>query len=183
MKRAALILAGSAAGLAAWYALRPGALFIPSMNEPMKTSAAGLELIKQFEGFRSTVYDANPPHQDLTIGYGHKLRAGESFPDGITRAAALELLALDVARVGEARVKRDIQFEVNQAQFDALVSLAFNLTWRSWQLAAARLNAGQDPAAVFLLYVYGSGVKLPGLVIRRRRELALFNSQPSQVLA
>ena len=45
----------------------------------MELSAAGLNLVKVSEGFRSQTYlDVNG---FPTIGYGHKILPGESFPD------------------------------------------------------------------------------------------------------
>ncbi|MGP8174945.1 MAG: DUF2335 domain-containing protein [Terracidiphilus sp.] len=55
---------------------------------PMELSTAGLDLIKQSEGFRAKVY------QDVagipTIGYGHKLLNHQSFPDGIDEPFAAQ---------------------------------------------------------------------------------------------
>jgi GH24 family phage-related lysozyme (muramidase) len=58
------------------------------------TSNKGIELIKQFEGFRSHVYVdvAGFP----TIGYEHKLNPGESYPSGVTVTQAEALLLRDV---------------------------------------------------------------------------------------
>jgi len=138
-------------------------------------SPAGVDLVKQFESLRLKTYDANPPKGDWTIGWGHKLRQGESYPNGITRAAADALLLNDLA-VAVVRVHQGITYPVNQSEFDALVSLSFNLTSNSWKLAAARLNSGQDAAEVFPLYVYGGGQKLAGLVNRRNTELGVYTA-------
>jgi GH24 family phage-related lysozyme (muramidase) len=52
----------------------------------MKLSAAGLDLIKKSEGFRSKTYldMAGLP----TIGYGHRLVHPECYPDGICETQA-----------------------------------------------------------------------------------------------
>jgi lysozyme len=59
----------------------------------MKTSPAGLGLIEASEGLRLQVYKdvAGLP----TIGYGHLLRQGESFPNGITTLQAQLMLEAD----------------------------------------------------------------------------------------
>lgn len=57
---------------------------------------AGLNLIKRFEGFSSTIYIC--PAGYPTIGYGHVVLANEleQFAAGITSAQATELLRKDV---------------------------------------------------------------------------------------
>lgn len=159
-----------------------GAVFGGGQDVSMRISFAGIELIKQFEGFRSQVYDANPPKGDWTIGYGHKLKAGESFPNGVTKAQAQALLIKDVG-FAEDRVNRNITRDLSQSQFDALVSLAYNLTTRSWLAAAARINAGEPADTVFPRYVFAGGKKLQGLVNRRNQEVALFYKDSSSGLA
>ena len=54
-------------------------------------SAAGLELLKKSEGFRGRMYldVAGVP----TIGYGHRILATESFPNGIDEAWGQEMLS------------------------------------------------------------------------------------------
>lgn len=144
------------------------------MGTGMKTSLAGIELIKRFEGFRPYVYDANPPKHDWTIGYGHKLKAGESYST-IDDATATRLLIQDVADA-EDKVNRYVKVQLNQAQFDALVSFAYNVTTSSFIKIAARINNGaiaQVPGAL-QLYVYAGGKKLAGLVSRRAAEAQLF---------
>ena len=66
----------------------------------MQLSAAGLELVKRSEGFRSRTY------LDLagipSIGYGHRVHATESFPNGIVEAEGAELLARDLCIAEQA---------------------------------------------------------------------------------
>jgi lysozyme len=90
----------------------------------MQLSAAGLDLIKRSEGFRSRTYldVAGIP----TIGYGHRLLAHESFPDGITEEQAAEMLAED-ARQAEQAVERLVKVALTQSQFDALTGLLLQL--------------------------------------------------------
>jgi lysozyme len=140
-----------------------------------RLSQRGLDLIKRFEGWRASVYDANPPNGDWTIGYGHKIKPNETFPAEITPAMGEDLLRQDVA-TAEDRVNSMITVPMNQNMFDALTSLAYNLTWASWVKAATRINRGESAESVFPLYVFGGGVKMAGLVNRRAAELALFLS-------
>lgn len=211
MNRAALIAVGVAAGAAAWALARKpaaadgaaldigslgdsfggfidtaagaaGAFFGGGQGVSMRISFAGIELIKQFEGYRSQVYDANPPKGDWTIGYGHKLKSGETFPRGVTQAEARALLVTDVG-FAEDRVNRNVTRGLTQSQFDALVSLAYNLTTRSWLAAAARINAGETGESVFNRYVFAGGRKLAGLVTRRKTEVAMYYKDSSGALA
>jgi hypothetical protein len=61
----------------------------------MNLSKTGLQLLKTSEGFRSHVYSDVAGF--ATIGYGHKLNPGESYPNGITEGQASTLLNQDVA--------------------------------------------------------------------------------------
>ena len=144
----------------------------------MELSAAGLALIKLFEGFRSTVYlDA---HGFPTIGYGHKLLAGESFPDGVTEAQATTLLEGDVGDAEQA-VSRLVHVTLSQGQFDALVDFCFNLG--QGRLAEstllADLNEGQYDAAgqQILLWDHVGAQVNAGLKARRQAEFQLWNQE------
>ena len=90
----------------------------------MEISQAGLDLIKRSEGFRAETYldVAGYP----TIGYGHKLKAGEQYDHGITEATATAMLEQDI-QGAEAAVGRLVYVAMTQGQFDALVDFVFNL--------------------------------------------------------
>lgn len=141
----------------------------------MRLSNAGLSFLKQSEGFRATVYNdiAGRP----TIGYGHKLRPGESFPNGIIRAQAEQLLIADVATACGA-VEHLVHVPLTQSQYDALVDFCFNLG--RGRLAAStllrELNAGNYDAArcQLLLWDRAGGHALPALQARRRAEFDLW---------
>lgn len=143
----------------------------------MNLSPAGLELIEQSEGFRSTVY--NDTAGIPTIGYGHRLLRGESFPNGITQAQAQAILANDL-RTAEAAVQRLVTVPLAQGQFDALVDFAFNLG--AARLAAStllkHLNAGRFDAAAQELLKWDrcAGQENAGLKARRQAEFHLFTA-------
>jgi lysozyme len=145
----------------------------------MQLSDAGLALIQKFEGFSATTY--NDPVGLPTIGYGHKLLPGESFPNGITQDQATQLLAADAATAGQA-VESLVKVPLTQGQFDALVDFCYNLG-RS-RLAASTLlrdlNAEDYDAArqQLLLWVHAGGQVLPGLQARRQAEFDLWGSAP-----
>lgn len=89
----------------------------------MFISNRGLELIKEFEGCKLTAYKC--PAGIWTIGYGH---TGLDVYKGLTISAAhaVALLREDI-RQFEKDVTSLLKVPVNQNQFDALVSFAFNL--------------------------------------------------------
>ncbi len=142
----------------------------------MQLSAAGLELLKRSEGFRKERY------LDVagisSIGYGHRILATESFPDGIDEPQGAGLLAGDV-RKAEQAVQRLVRVALTQGQFDALVDFCFNLGQGS--LAAStllqELNIGRyDAAAEQLLCWDHAGVReYAGLKARREAEFHLWH--------
>lgn len=141
----------------------------------MELSDAGLALIARFEGCRLDVYDDVAGHP--TIGYGHLLRPGESFPDGITQAEALALLRQDAA-VACAAVDRACTGVVamTQGQYDALVDLAYNCGGGVLAPFAFLLHTGDSERAANLLleYDHAGGQVVAGLLARRQAERAMF---------
>jgi lysozyme len=140
----------------------------------MKTSDAGVELIKGFEGLRLAAY--RDPAGILTIGYGH---AGQDVQesDTITEAEAERLLRLDLLSA-ELAVQRLVRVPLNQHQFDALVSFTYNVG--AGNLGGSTLlrllnDANYAHAAQqFDLWAYARGQRLAGLQRRRAAERFLF---------
>lgn len=88
----------------------------------MRLSEKGLELIKHFEGCQLRAYRCQAGV--LTIGWGH---TGDSVKEGleITQLQADEIFKHDMS-VFERAVNDLVTIELDQNQFDALVSFAFN---------------------------------------------------------
>lgn len=147
----------------------------------MQLSRAGLELIKQSEGFRSQTY--NDVNGFPTIGYGHRLLPSESFRAGITEAQATQMLLADVGTAEQA-VEHLAKVPLTQGQFDALVDFCFNLG--SGRLASSTLlkslNSGQyqDAAEQLIRWDIAAGVENAGLKTRREAELALWSSPSAE---
>lgn len=144
----------------------------------MNLSQRGLDFIKQWEGFRNRPYDDG--YGNLTIGYGHLIKRGESFGQ-ISSAEAEALLSRDVAGA-VATVNSLVRAPLTQAMFDALVSLVFN--WGSGNFGQSThlrfLNAGDYTAAARRLgeFPNTSGGKFSqGLTNRRAAESSLFLSE------
>jgi lysozyme len=152
----------------------------------MQLSAAGLELLKRSEGFRSRVY------LDIsglpTIGYGHRLVHPESFINGIDEPQAASLLATDV-REAEQAIGRLVKVPLDQGQFDALVDFVYNLG--SGRLAASTLledlNAKKYTAAAeqLLRWDHADGRENSDLKARREAEVKLWQNgeEPAQAAA
>lgn len=139
-----------------------------------KIGQAGLELIKQFEGCRLTAYQCAAGV--WTIGYGHT--AGVSKGMTITQAQAENFLKQDCEKF-EKYVNNatyiPITEKLNQNQFDALVSFAFNCGAYNLKKLCAGRNAAQIANAL-PKYNKAAGKTLNGLVRRRAAEVALFNT-------
>lgn len=88
----------------------------------MKISEVGLNLIREFEGLRLKAYmdSVGVP----TIGYGHT--RGVKMGDTCTPEEAVAWLADDVEEAEKA-VNEAVTVPLTQNEFDALVSLVFNV--------------------------------------------------------
>ncbi|CAI2170276.1 14645_t:CDS:2 [Funneliformis geosporum] len=145
----------------------------------MKINAEGLELVKDFEGFRADFYNDLAGHK--TIGYGHNCDADpnkcKDIKAPITQAQAEELLKTDLAKF-EGHVTSLVKVKLNSNQFSALVSFTFNLG--QGNLASStllkKLNAGDYEGASkeFGKWVYAAKKVVKGLERRREAERALF---------
>jgi len=151
------------------------------------TNAAGLALIKEFEGWYPNFY--TDPVGIRTIGYGHACHVWDCavplngrYPVPLSQANGQSLLSEDLAYSCryECCVNQYTTANINANQFSALSSFTFNVGCGSYSTSTLRtkLNAGdvQGAADEFPRWVYGGGVVLPGLVRRREAEQALFCS-------
>jgi len=141
----------------------------------MNISDVGIRLIANFEGKRNSVYlDAvGLP----TIGIGHLIKRGETFPKVMTDKEVYDLFRKDV-KIYENYVNDYVKVKLNQNQFDALVSFTFNLGGGALQKSGLLrwLNAGEYERAAneFPKWSYAGGKKLLGLERRRKAEMELF---------
>ena len=138
---------------------------------------AGLALIKQHEGCRLAAYRCAAGV--WTIGYGHT--AGVHSGMTITQAQADAYLQQDIAKF-EGYVNNPayvpITEQLNQNQFDALVSFAFNLGAGNLRKLCKGRTAAQIAQAM-TQYCKANGKVLAGLRRRRAAEQALFNKPVS----
>jgi lysozyme len=145
----------------------------------MQLSSNGLQLIKSFEGFKSHPYP-DSVHVP-TIGYGTIM-----YPNGtrvslsdapITETQAEQYLAFEINQK-TAGVEKMITGSVNQNQFDALVSFAYNLglgaLHGSTLLKLVNQNQFDAAANEFSKWNHAGGVVVDGLTRRREAERQLF---------
>ena len=144
----------------------------------MKVSSKGLELIKEFEGFSSVAYLCSA--KKATIGYGNTFWEDGTpvkIGDQISKERAETLLKHVVDNFSVA-VEVDIKIEVTQNQFDAMVSLAYNIGLGAFKNSTLlrQLNRGNFVGASqeFLRWDKSNGKPLLGLTRRREREKLLF---------
>jgi lysozyme len=147
----------------------------------MNLSANGRAFLEQQEGVRLTVYlDVSGI---ATVGCGHVVlpEDGLSVGDSITQAQCDAFLAHDVAKC-EAAINGAVTVPLTQNQFDALVSLTFNIGVGGFLSSTVLrdLNAGNitDETRAFDLWDKdvqgGAKVVDAALLARRDREVALF---------
>lgn len=139
----------------------------------MQISERGLNFLKQKEGFRSSAYADGG---GTSIGYGHQLRPGENFRT-VTREQAETLLRQDLDWAEDV-VNRSITAPMEQAEFDAMVSLAYNIGEGAFKKSELvdKFNSGDKKGAAreFADWNKSQGKVHAGLVDRRRDEMLIF---------
>ncbi|MFN6971680.1 MAG: lysozyme [Rheinheimera sp.] len=147
-------------------------------TDEMHVSPSGVDLICNFEGLRLKAYDDGVGV--WTIGFGTT-----KYPNGI-RVKKGDTCTLDQAKAYmqndlksfEQTVNNTVKVPLNQNQFDALVSLAYNIGSTAFKNStlARQLNEGNYKAAAnqFNVWVNAGGKRMQGLVNRRAAERTLF---------
>lgn len=147
------------------------------------TSEAGRDLIAAFEGIVLKAYpDPGTGGKPWTIGIGHTSSAGAPVVTKgmtITRAQAFEILGRDL-EIFEASVRKYVKVPVSQQQFDAMVSLCFNIGGMAFAKSSIvrHINASRylEAAASFDLWNKAASRVMAGLVRRRAAERTLFEA-------
>ena len=136
----------------------------------------GINLIKKFEGLRLEAYLC--PAGVWTIGYGHT--KGVEKGQVITQLEADNLLKEDLSSF-EKGVTSLIKSNINQNQFDSLVSFAFNLGLANLKSSTLlkKVNSNSNDRTIvdeFIKWIYAGGKPLEGLKRRRQAEAYLYFS-------
>lgn len=165
----------------------------------MKMSSAGVQMLVALEGIDTTIYSdvAGIP----TIGVGHVLTQSErssgkivlssgevlDIRNGLTQAQVMNLMLDDVMK-REGYVNELVNVDLEQYQFDALVSWVFNVGKGAMQGSTLlrRLNSGEYDAIPDELRRWTKGTingkkqTIRGLVNRRNTEVAMWLGQNPQ---
>lgn len=153
-------------------------MFGITIDNVMQMSATGINLICSFEGLKLKAYDDGVGV--WTIGFGTTI-----YPNGIkvkkgdtcTEAQAKVYMAHDLKKF-ESAVNSAVTVPINQNQFDALVSLAYNIGTGAFKESTLlkKLNEAdyKGAAAQFAVWNKGGGKVMQGLVNRRAVERKLF---------
>ncbi len=153
----------------------------PASAANMTCSEEIIQVIKDYEGFRSTVYwDGGTAY----IGYGTAVYS-KDYPNGISREGA-DALMREVLATKEATLNKMIDkygFALTQGQFDALMSFTYNIG-TSWMNTGNRLfryltEGAENHTDLEFINAFGIWCHMGGeivgkLVERRLREAVIF---------
>lgn len=166
----------------------------------MRISNNGINVLKRLEGCvkqngRHVVYDdatgrpvgkkSNLP-RGATIGYGHLVKHGENFADGISENQATELLTTDIS-IAEHAVQDNIRVYLSQNQYDALVIFAYNIGEANFAKSTVvkyinnpNFYSSKYPDLKSAWYAWNkiNGQENAGLTNRRQTEWNLFTEKP-----
>lgn len=155
--------------------------FVALLQQQASTSLSdkGIDFLERHEGFSPTPY-RGVDYQNETIGYGHVIQPGENFTYLTVDEADL-LFREDLQRY-EKSVKdefKDVPLSTNQ--YDALVSLCYNLGVNIWPQINltddVKANASADVIeADFLRLDHVNGEEVEGLKNRREAEFDIFEN-------
>ncbi len=142
----------------------------------MNISQEGLSLIKKFEGCELEAYRCAA--NVLTIGYGSTKDVKEG--DSITQEEADALLLHEMNEY-EGYVKDSVTVDLDQNQFDALVSWVFNLgpsnLKASTMLKVLNNKEFEEVPSQIKRWNKAGGKVLQGLIRRREAEALLFEGK------
>lgn len=143
-----------------------------------KLSEEGVEFLIKEEGERFTAYRCQAGV--LTIGIGH---TGKEVIEGmkISKDQSRELLKKDLEKF-EKVLNKIVKVEITQYQFDALISLMFNIGVYAFEKSTLikKINSNADILEVekeFRKWKIGGGKILLVLQKRREREIKLYRGE------
>lgn len=139
----------------------------------MKLSQRGLNFIKHFEGCKLKAY--LDPAGITTIGYGNTRIARLDLE--ISRYQAETLLKEDIS-IKEAEINR-LNLNLNQDQFDAIVSFVFNLGIGNLKRSTLYKLLQKNPNNFMIAFEFpkwrrANGKVIPGLERRRKHEAQMY---------
>ncbi len=152
------------------------------MMRRMRTSSRGLKLLMSFEGFRSRAIALGDGR--FVVGFGHTKGARDGAV--VSKSEAISILQRYDLPPIEQFVQDSVTAPLNQNEFDALVSLVFNIGEEAFRTSdvLAFLNSGEKLAAgeAFTAWrkaqLNGRLIIVDALIRRRAAEKALFMLHP-----
>lgn len=144
-------------------------------KQNMSLSEKGLEFIERHEGYSTKIYKDSAGNP--TIGFGHLIKEGEDFSEGISKEKAGELLSQDTQTAGDA-VNGRVTVKLSQTEFDALVDFTYNLGGGNLGKSTLlkNINAGKEVTKEnFTDWNRAGGKVVNGLTARRTDEFNLFS--------
>ena len=155
------------------------------MNDHLKLSQAGANLIQHFEGCLQKKGEHFVPYRCpagvWTVGWGTTRSGGKPIDPSIKWTAS-QCNAAFLADMGtyERDVRKCLKVPVSQNEWDALVSFHYNTGALPQSTLLKKLNSGdrKGAAAEFHRWNKGGGKVLAGLTRRRASESLLFQGIP-----
>lgn len=152
----------------------------------MKISKQGIDLLKHFENYKKRAYKC--PAGVWTIGFGFTRINGVKVKEGDTMTLEVANVELEKQlRTYENVVKKAIMIKkINQNQYDALVSLCYNIGGSSFRKSSiVKLVNNRNfigACKVFNLWSNVAKKRSKGLLRRRISERNLFCSWPNPIV-
>lgn len=145
----------------------------------MSISNQGIQLIKEFEGFREYAY---PDAGAWSIGYGSQLYENGTPVkqyDRVSKTKAEDMLNYDLKNRREKDIKSKVNVKLSQPKYDALCSLIYNigsLSGAPKMLSHINKKNFNQAANEFDDIIKSEGKVLDVLIKRRAKEKRLFLS-------
>ena len=153
-------------------------------SSDFSTSEDGISLICSLEGFHSKCYS---DYAQSSIGYGTKCSGSSAQPHksglhSITKAKAMEALKSEL-KTAESNVRKQTKgIQMNQKQFDALVSFCYNTGGGSNYISNSplvkflngKLSENEARSKYAEYFIKAGGKVLQGLINRRKKEADYF---------
>lgn len=139
----------------------------------MENNQLAIDIIKKFEGFRSTPYLC--PAGKYTIGYGF---TDDVEPNSYMTEIEAEKKLNIILNILRSLILDLIKIEINNNQLNALLSFVFNLGIGTFKKSSVLTKINKKDfngaARTMLLYNRANGEVLLGLSRRRNAEKELF---------
>ncbi|MCS5421236.1 MULTISPECIES: lysozyme [Psychrilyobacter] len=152
----------------------------------MKISKQGIDLLKHFESYEMKAYTC--PSGVWTIGWGFTQVNGKKVKEGdIMTLEVADIELVKQLRIYENVVKKAIMIKkINQNQYDALISLCYNIGGSSFRRSdiVKEVNSRNFIGAcrIFNLWSKAAEKRSKGLLRRRMSERNLFCSWPDPIV-